>query len=269
MKARKPITIVGGGLAGLTLGIGLRPRQIPTTVFEAGHYPRHRICGEFICGLGNDVLSRFGMRDGVLASGARGALTAMFRTEKACSPVRRLPASALSISRYFLDACLAEQFQKAGGQLEYNQRWRKPEFGEGTVRATGRRLKPIENNSRWFGLKIHARNVQLAADLEMHLFASGYVGLCRLPGDEVNICGLFRRRAEDRVGSDTRSLLFGPENSALRRRLAQVDCIDDSFCSVGALALEPVGARPDECCIGDALTMIPPVTGNGMSMAFE
>ena len=24
-----------------------------------------------------------------------------------------------------------------------------------------------------------------------------------------------------------------------------------------------------ECCIGDAITMIPPVTGNGMSMAFE
>jgi flavin-dependent dehydrogenase len=25
----------------------------------------------------------------------------------------------------------------------------------------------------------------------------------------------------------------------------------------------------NECCIGDAVTMIPPVTGNGMSMAFE
>ena len=24
-----------------------------------------------------------------------------------------------------------------------------------------------------------------------------------------------------------------------------------------------------ECCVGDSLTMIPPVTGNGMSMAFE
>jgi flavin-dependent dehydrogenase len=24
-----------------------------------------------------------------------------------------------------------------------------------------------------------------------------------------------------------------------------------------------------DCCIGDAVTMIPPVTGNGMSMAFE
>jgi 2-polyprenyl-6-methoxyphenol hydroxylase-like FAD-dependent oxidoreductase len=45
----KPITIVGGGLAGLTLGIGLRRRGVPTTLWEAGHYPRHRVCGEFIC----------------------------------------------------------------------------------------------------------------------------------------------------------------------------------------------------------------------------
>ena len=28
-------------------------------------------------------------------------------------------------------------------------------------------------------------------------------------------------------------------------------------------------AARTECCVGDALTMIPPVTGNGMSMAFE
>jgi flavin-dependent dehydrogenase len=28
-------------------------------------------------------------------------------------------------------------------------------------------------------------------------------------------------------------------------------------------------SEKSECCIGDALTMIPPVTGNGMSLAFE
>jgi 2-polyprenyl-6-methoxyphenol hydroxylase-like FAD-dependent oxidoreductase len=43
-----------------------------------------------------------------------------------------------------------------------------------------------------------------------------------------------------------------------------------SFCSVAGLSLRPCSAATlSECCIGDALTMIPPVTGNGMSMAFE
>ena len=69
--AAKPITIVGGGLAGLTLGIGLRRRGVPVTVWEAGHYPRHRVCGEFISGRGQETLSRLGLRE-VIRTRRRG-----------------------------------------------------------------------------------------------------------------------------------------------------------------------------------------------------
>ena len=41
----KTIRIAGGGLAGLSLGIALRLRQVPVVVHEALHYPRHRVCG--------------------------------------------------------------------------------------------------------------------------------------------------------------------------------------------------------------------------------
>ena len=51
------LTIVGGGLAGLTLGIGLRQRGVPVTVYEAGRYPRHRVCGEFISGRGQKTFT--------------------------------------------------------------------------------------------------------------------------------------------------------------------------------------------------------------------
>ena len=63
MAALKPISIIGGGLAGLTLGIGLRRRGIPVTVREASHYPRHRVCGEFISGRGQDVLVRLSLHE--------------------------------------------------------------------------------------------------------------------------------------------------------------------------------------------------------------
>jgi 2-polyprenyl-6-methoxyphenol hydroxylase-like FAD-dependent oxidoreductase len=124
---------------------------------------------------------------------------------------------------------------------------------------------------RLFGLKVHARGVALAADLEMHFVPSGYVGLCRLAGGEVNICGLFRSKSVvPDLAQRWRDWLGGPAASVLRSRLAEARFDENSFCSVAGLCLRPQRAtQRNECCVGDALTMIPPVTGNGMSMAFE
>jgi len=281
----KPITIVGGGLAGLTLGIGLRQRGVPVTVWEAGHYPRHRVCGEFISGRGQETLSRLGLRELFERAGAVNARTAAFFSATRSTPPRSLPAPAICLSRFTLDQLFANEFQKLGGELCAGQRWPaggvhastgsdrpKPELQpEGVVRATGRHLRPTENGWRWFGLKVHARNVPLTADLEMHVSPRGYVGLCRVNGGAVNICGLFRRRA-GMSGSpqNWREWLRGQAGSPLNQRLAAAEFEENSFCAVAGISLRPQhAAARDACCVGDAITMIPPVTGNGMSMAFE
>ena len=141
---------------------------------------------------------------------------------------------------------------------------------EGVIRATGRRAETNPGGARWFGLKIHARNVTPVADLEMHVSAHGYVGVCNL-GGEVNICGLFRKRADENGEAKSgRELLRGQPGSPLRARLAGAEFDEDSFCAVAGLSLRPQqAASRAEICVGDAITMIPPVTGNGMSMAFE
>jgi menaquinone-9 beta-reductase len=330
VAAPKPITIVGGGLAGLTLGIGLRQRGIPVTVWEAGNYPRHRVCGEFISGRGQDVLARLGLRDSFIESGAVLGHTAAFYLGQFGSPVRTLTTPALCLSRYAMDALLAGHLRQAGGEVCENARWREEDYGEGVVRANGRRLQPREDSGQWFGLKVHAHNVLLAADLEMHGSQTGYVGFCRLKDGGVNVCGLFRRPAgQDRdaaapaSGRRTPLEWFKPypcseskgspspqpsppgeragvraepisnciitakpatgqrsDLSALRElsapgtplweRLEGAVFDQGSFCSVAGISLRPHRAVSHEaCCIGDALTMIPPVTGNGMSMAFE
>jgi len=283
--AAKPITIIGGGLAGLTLGIGLRRRGVPVTLWEAGHYPRHRVCGEFVSGRGQETLSRLGLRELLENAGAVQAGTAAFFSATQSAPPRSLPAHALCLSRFMMDHALAVEFRRLGGELLEGQRWPavgvhasacpdrlKPELQpEGVVRASGRRLQPSENGRGWFGLKVHARNVSLTADLEMHVSSRGYVGLCRVNGGAVNVCGLFRRRVgEDHTPQNWREWLRGRVGSPLNRRLAPAEFDESSFCAVAGISLRPQrAAARAECCVGDAITMIPPVTGNGMSMAFE
>ena len=269
MPTLRPIQIVGGGLAGLTLAIALRKQEIPVTIFEAGNYPRHRVCGEFINGRGLDVLDALGLKQQLLDAGAVRAETAAFFLGKSGAPIRKLPRPALCLSRFIMDKLLADEFQRLGGELRAGERWQK-NFGEGVVRANGRRSQPVENGWRWFGLKVHVKNVSLAADLEMHVGKNGYVGLCRLFGGEVNVCGLFRRNDEMDLPQNGFESLRGDPGTALNERLARAEFDEGSFCSVAGLSLQPQRATgKSECCIGDALTMIPPVTGNGMSIAFE
>ena len=115
MTSARPITIVGGGLAGLTLGITLRQHAVPVTLYEAGSYPRHRVCGEFICGSGIDVLRGLGLYAKFIAAGAVEARSAAFCEEERTYRPKALPQAALCLSRHTMDRLLADEFQRLGG----------------------------------------------------------------------------------------------------------------------------------------------------------
>ena len=261
-------TIIGGGLSGLCLGIGLRRRGVPVRIIEAGTYPRHKVCGEFLSGQGREVLAALGIEAHL--TGALQACDVTFSLGASTTAVRALSSPALCISRWKMDAALAKMFASLGGELITAQR-ASTAAGEGIVRATGRRPQAEEGGWRLFGLKAHAHGVTLAAGLEMHFTPRGYVGLCAVEDGRVNVCGLFRSREPvPTLARDWRGWLGGEPGSALHARLAEARWDDASFSSVAALGLTP--RRPllsKEMSIGDAVTMIPPVTGNGMSMACE
>ena len=264
----KTVTIIGGGLSGLCLGIGLRQREVPVRILEAGTYPRHKVCGEFLSGKGREVLTALGIAARLV--GAREAVDVTFSLGARSTKVRPLPAPALCISRWKMDAALAEMFTELGGELITSQR-ANTDPAEGTIRATGRRPQAGEGGWRLFGLKAHALGVTLRAGLELHFTPRGYVGLCAVEDGRTNVCGLFRsREAVPTLARDWREWLGGAPDSALHERLAHAQWDDASFTTVAALALAPRRAQlREEASIGDAVTMIPPVTGNGMSMACE
>jgi 2-polyprenyl-6-methoxyphenol hydroxylase-like FAD-dependent oxidoreductase len=245
--------------------------KIPVTILEAGYYPRHHVCGEFISGRGQATLDRLGLRELFTEVGAISAQTVAFYSTSRSTAPRRLPLPAICLSRHTLDNALAEKFRELGGELIEDKRALTENLGEGIVRATGRRAQMDPGGARWFGLKIHARGVPLAADLEMHFSPQGYVGLCRISEHDVNMCGLFRKHADENgKAKDWRKLLRGLPGSPLRERLVGAEFDEDSYCAVAGLSLRPQrAAARAEICVGDAITMIPPITGNGMSMAFE
>jgi 2-polyprenyl-6-methoxyphenol hydroxylase-like FAD-dependent oxidoreductase len=267
----KSIQIAGGGLAGLTLGIALRRQNIPVEVWESSNYPRHRVCGEFISGAGRNVLSSLGLEKILFQRGARVARTVAFFDTRHLLARRTLPFEALCCSRYVLDQTLATQFRAMGGILHENSR-RKVDANEpGVIVATGREPSAAEDGWRYFGLKAHARNLTTTTDLEMHFQRNAYIGVARIAEDRVNICGLFRsREPHAEIRATWRQWLSGAPGSPLRNRIDQESFDEQSFCSVAGLGLRSKSAEPARGArIGDAITMIAPVTGNGMSMAFE
>ena len=261
----RPIEIIGGGLAGLSLGIALRRADVPVTLHEAGDYPRHRVCGEFITGLANSTIVHLGLQRALSGALRHHDVAWSFRGQ---SPqIQRLPEPALGLSRHILDARLAEAFVEGGGDLRTRSRMADHERVPGRVFSNGRRRC---KDSRWLGLKVHVRGLALTRDLEMHLGDHCYVGLTRIEDDVVNVCGLFRRRSLR--GQEARLLieyLRAAGLGLLAERLDSATLESDSFCAVAALGFDRRTKSDRRICLGDASAMIPPFTGNGMAMAFQ
>lgn len=264
MTAPRPIEIIGGGLAGLSLGLGLRRADVPVTLLEAGSYPRHRVCGEFITGLSAETRTRLGL-DPFLADAIPQHEVAWF-IDAARPRLHRLPQPALGLSRHALDARLAEAFRAAGGTLRTQTRCTETRPTAGRVFATGRRL----GGSAWLGLKFHVHGLTLARDLELHLGEDAYVGLSHVEGAVINVCGLFRRRPLARRGAALLiDYLRAAGLAALADRLAPAAIEASSFCAVAALEFDRRVPAASRLALGDACAMIPPFTGNGMAMAFQ
>lgn len=265
----KSVTIIGGGLAGLTLGILLRRENVPVAVIEAGKYPRHRVCGEFLSGRGREILRQLGLEEQV--PNAIEGSNCSFHLERR-QPVRFcMQQRALCVSRFDLDHFLAEEFQRTGGILKTGARAELKGDDIGVVRATGRR-RSNDSRGKLFGLKAHAtlssgaRGATRPASLELHFGEREYVGICGLSENRVNVCGLFYSETPIREIHREWKGIF--ERSVWSDTLRDVVWDEESFSSVAGLTLDR--HAPEDCfAIGDAAAMIPPLTGNGMSMAIE
>ena len=153
------------------------------------------------------------------------------------------------------------------GDFSASARVRTPQRDDGLVWCAGR----MPAKGRWIGLKCHVLGLELDADLEMHLASNGYVGLAKVEQDKINVCGLFRLEPNlSGKGIETLERYLcagGLDVLAARILAARVDA--ESFLGVAGFRLGWQETRDGIAALGDAWAMIPPFTGNGMSMAFE
>ncbi len=269
MTDSREMEIVGGGLAGLSLGVALRRAGVPTTIHEAGTYPRHRVCGEFIAGLSPETIERLGLEK-ILGDARHHHRVRWFRGRRVVRD-QALDRPALGLSRHRLDARLADEFIRLGGQLQAGHRIDFSNTGPGRVWSTGRQ----RTASPWLGLKAHALGLVLASDLEFHLGRDAYIGLAPVEDGRVNICGLFRRQDGLAVNRSSALLEYIRASGLpdLAARISGCDLDEASFSAVAGFRFGRLPRQSDNAeerlVLGDAFGMIPPYTGHGMAMAFQ
>lgn len=264
MRPPLPVEIVGGGLSGLALGLALRHKGIPVTIFEAHHYPRHRVCGEFISGLDDRTAESLGMSEFLSDAHPHRSVTYYLRGD----PLRpfSLPRAALGISRHTLDTRLAEAFVAAGGELKTHTRVAESDTPQGRVFAAGRKRQ----GPFWVGLKVHVRELELMTDFEVHLGERCYVGLSRIEDGDINVCGIFAPQEHARQGIEILfSYLEAAGLPALARRIRGAKPDPASFCSTAATLGDRSIPHSEKVRVGDACATIPPFTGNGLAMALQ
>lgn len=258
----RAVDIAGGGVAGLALGLALRRSAVPVRLHEAGAYPRHRLCGEFISGAGPAEFAQLGLT-GVTTAGETLHDAVWFRGDHLLLR-RDLPEPALGISRWLLDQTMADRFMENGGELHCDTRIPPEQSGEGWVRATGRAKT---GTSPWLGLKAHYQNLPMHAGLEMHLGHGGYAGIARVENGTANVCALLpTTQGKLPPGATLTERLRACGLDALAGRLTAAEEVTASRCGVSHFMTgwQQKTAGP---ALGDHCAIIPPFTGHGMSMA--
>jgi len=277
------ITIIGGGLSGLSLACYLQNNGVQVNLVEQGSYPRHKVCGEFICGVNNETLTELGIEH--CLTNAREVKNIQWYMGERQILDKKLPLQGIGISRYLLDDNLQQHFRLLGGNLTRKRVNRSDYYNNSsepmhdTVWACGKEKQGKGKDARrWLGMKFHITNINIEG-LEMHTGIQskkgGYIGLSPIENNKVNVCGLFEVNKSIK-GQGAKTLILYLQSLGMEKlanRIQQATILTESFSTVAGFSMGNQGiihqSNKNLLPIGDAAALIPPFTGNGMSMALE
>ena len=286
------VTIVGGGLAGLTAGIHLSKIGIDVTIIEKNTFPKHKVCGEYIS---NEVLPYFKFLDIDIDALHPSHISKLhFSTQNGQSISTNLPLGGFGISRYVLDQYLANKAIQNGCKIitdtVENIDFQNDAFTIKTsnnnllcskivIGAFGKRSNIdqklsrsfIQKKSNWLAVKAHYSGDFDDHVVGLHNFEGGYCGVSKIENNKVNVCYLadfetFKNYKS--IDDFQKNILI--KNPFLKQFLQSATMLFEKPITISQISFSKKKAVENHIfMIGDTAGLIHPLCGNGMAMAIH
>lgn len=287
------IAIAGGGLAGLLSAIALKKRGYHVALLERNEYPFHKVCGEYIS---TEVIPYLQSLD-CYPQHLDPAHIHTFVLSDISGKVGRvqLNQGGFGISRFALDAWLAEKATALGVHLRTRTRVEKIDFDGDTftfmlpageiitskiaIGAYGKRSRLdkqldrdfIKDSAPYVGVKYHIKTEFPADVIALHNFPRGYCGISKVEGDAYNLCYLASRddlRKAGNIQEIEETTLH--QNPHLKRIWEESDFLFEQPKVINEVSFAPKAPVENHLLMcGDTAGLITPLCGNGMAMAIH
>ncbi len=279
------ILIIGGGLAGLSLSILCAKKNYKVIVLEKSQYPRHKVCGEYISKESLDFLKElnFDFQKHKLPEINTFVLSSEYSKNSSCS----LNPGGIGISRYLIDDELSKIAKENGVEIFCNEKFidykkenesflvNSNQFLFKTsllIDASGRKSNSYnkKENKTYIGVKYHLDQGPEDNIIEIHHFNGGYAGISKIENGAYCMAYLVKNEVLKKFNGNIEEMEQHVlnQNIQLKERLNSKKLFGPITTTIHHFSLNDL-KHQDLIKIGDAAGFIPPITGNGMSLAFR
>ncbi len=292
LKYDSEVIIIGGGLAGLTSAIHLSKMGVKVIVIEKNHYPKHKVCGEYIS---NEVLPYFKwLNVNIEELKPTHIQTLQYSSESGRTIKTKLPLGGFGISRYTLDHALylkalaqnCEIIEDQGNEVNYKDDLFEVHLASGKFLTSkvvlggfGKRSNLdvkmkrnfIEKKSPWLAVKSHYKGNFPDDVVGLHNFKGGYCGVSKVENNLINICYLtnFKSFKKYKNIEEFQEKVVA-QNPHLKNIFENSTSVFEKPLTISQICFEKKDNVENHILMmGDTAGLIHPLCGNGMAMAIH
>lgn len=292
MNVKSDVTIIGGGLAGLTSAIHLSKSGLKVILIEKNEYPKHKVCGEYIS---NEVLPYFKGLEIEISELKPSIISKLeFSTAKGKTIYGDLPLGGFGISRFELDYYLSKKailnncqiiqdtvidiqfiddefIIHTANNLEIQSRIVLGAFGKRSNIDQKMNRNFFLKNSPWLVVKAHYSGDFPNDLVGLHNFKGGYCGVSKVENNTINICYLTDYetfKLHKNIEEFQLNVIY--KNPHLKAIFENCKLIFEKPLTISQISFEKKKTVENHILmIGDTAGLIHPLCGNGMAMAIH